>query len=217
MAFGQPHGHPHPQRRGHPAVRECAEHRAQQTVNDQLTRVPDRRERHRVAGPCRLPRCRQDGHGPEQRRCNLHGLHRQQRRVVGFPTNRFRCGRSSRATAQGGTFPLIWHEIMTAAMSWLEPNRSPPAGFVHHDDTARYPRRGHRALLLGQEVTEEFMPRCKTSRITGSSSAPTSKPVIPPGMIICRHLRRRTRARRLAHTIEVAVPPEVFRCCPSSD
>ena len=115
---------------------------------------------------------------------------------------------------QGGTFPaLIWHEIMTAAMSGLEaqPFPTPPASST----TTTLPDIPEEAIvpsLLGQEVTEEFIATLQDEPdywVVQRVDIETRDSA--PGMII----RQSPAAGELVPggsliTIEVAVPPEVF-------
>ena len=115
---------------------------------------------------------------------------------------------------QGGTFPaLIWHEIMTAAMSGIEAESfpTPPVSST----TTTLPDIPEEAIvppLVGQDATEEFIAALQDEPnywVVQRVDIETRSH--PPGLIIGQS----PKAGELVPggsiiTIEVAVPPEVF-------
>ncbi|MEM8707401.1 MAG: penicillin-binding transpeptidase domain-containing protein, partial [Actinomycetota bacterium] len=114
---------------------------------------------------------------------------------------------------EGGTFPaLIWHEIMTAAMSGLEPEPFPtPPGSSTTTTLPDIPEEAIVPPLLGQEATEDFIAALQDEpnywviekveiETRGYApnliirQSPKAGETVPGGSVI---------------TIEVAVPPEV--------
>ena len=214
-------GHPHPQRRGHPAVRECAgaSHRAQQDGQRPTDLgALDRHERHRWrANLPDYPDAGKTGTAQNNADATFVGYTRQRATAVwvGYPDEQIPMRTQFEGDkVEGGTFPaLIWHEIMTAAMSGLEPQPfpTPPASST----TTTLPDIPEEAIvppLLGQDATEEFIAALQgepdywvIQRVDIETrgytpeliirQSPKAGELVPGGSII---------------TIEVAVPPEVF-------